>query len=257
MKKSTAQKATLIAKGSLGDFLTHPGNSLTMSFELNPSVKDLVEAHGIPHTAIFRLTANDKAISLDYNVQPGDIISAYPIEWVQVTEDIDPIYLQPSCFVADVHLGKLAKTLRLLGFDTYFDPSWNDHHIIEWSNKEHRMILTRDLDLLKNGHTQFGYWVRNQDPEQQINELLQRFKIKEKAKPFSRCVKCNGLLSEVSLSEVENKVPPKVKLWQSRFFQCADCRQVYWRGAHYEKLHDKVKAIIGDYDSFDKTDRAD
>jgi len=244
MKKSTAPKATLILKGSLGDFLdlSVKETFVELKFELHPAIKDLIEAKGVPHTAIFKLTVNGQQQSLDYNVKAGDLITALPFESVEALE-FDSIYTQPTTFIVDVHLAKLAKTLRLLGFNTAFDKNWDDKDIIRISNQEHRMILTRDIELLKNGDTQFGYWVRSQDPDQQIRELLQRFLLSDQLAPFTRCMKCNGLLAEVPISKVKEKVPPKVKQWCSQFFQCQDCKQVYWKGSHYEKLQQKVDEL--------------
>jgi len=247
MKKSKTPKATLIAKGSLQNFLHRSRNneeytSVDLVFELHPPVKDLIESQGIPHTAIFKLTVNGQENSLDYNVQKGDQIAVYPFERVDKS-NIDLIFSEPTSFIVDIHLGKLLKTLRLLGFDAASNESWDDMDIIRKSNEEHRMILTRDVELLKNGDTRFGYWVRAQDPDQQIQELFHRFSLANHLDPFSRCMKCNGLLEEVPLSKVNDQVPPKVKKWHSQFFQCQNCKQVYWKGSHYEKLQQKVDAL--------------
>lgn len=246
MKKSKVPKATLIAKGSLLDFLNQPGKgssvSIGLTFELHPSVKDLIESRGIPHTAIFGLTVNGQEKPLDYNIQEGDKIAVYPFELTENT-NWDPIYSEPGSFIVDVHLGKLLKTLRLLGFDAVSNQNWDDIDIIHKSNEQHRMILTRDVSLLKNGASRFGYWMRSQDPDQQIKELFRRFSLADHLEPFSRCMKCNGLLEEVPLSKIEDRVPPKVKKWQSQFFQCIQCSQVYWKGSHYEKLQQKVDEL--------------
>jgi len=238
-------KATLIARGSLQDFWGYSKEEATsqaLVFELHPAVKDLIEASGIPHTAIFGLTVNGSRQTLDYNVGENDVITIYPFEESDRSE-LDSIFSQPRSFVVDVHLGKLVKNMRLLGLDTVFNKDWTDDNLIRISNEQHRMLLTRDIQLLKNGNTQFGYWVRSQNPDEQIKELFRRFSLAGYLAPFSRCMKCNGLLNEVPLSRIEDQVPPKVKKWQSRFFRCRDCGQVYWKGSHFEKLREKVTEL--------------
>lgn len=238
------KKAILTAIGSLQDFPAPSGtqDSIEVSFELQPSVKDAIEAEGIPHTAIFGVTINGKQQGLDYNLRDGDEIVAYPFEEVNHTK-LDPIFSAPEAFICDVHLGKLTKTLRLLGFDTLFDNQWDDEKIIRQSNRQRRMILTRDLELLKNGSTQYGYWVRSTDPDRQIEELFQRFFLSDNIDPFTRCMKCNGFLNKVPLDQVSDRVPPKVKQWHSDYRQCESCGQVYWQGSHYEKLKKKVNQL--------------
>lgn len=244
MKKKSKNTARFIPLDSLYDFLeVTKDQSLKIAFELHPSVKDLIESQGIPHTAVFKLEINGKEETLDYNVQDGDKIIAYPFDSVEI-DSVDKIYSQPSSFIVDQHLGKLAKTLRLLGFDTSFDKSWNDRDIIQRSNKEQRMILTRDIELLKNGSTNYGYWIRSTNPDQQIKELFKRFILADKINPFTRCMKCNGILHKVNLNEVEDRVPPKVKEWHSDFFECSTCKQIYWRGSHYKKLEQMVNKLI-------------
>lgn len=242
MKKKTRKTAVLNLVGSLQDFIATDSPSVEMTFELSPSVKDLIESKGIPHTAIFKLKVNGRQKTLDYNLQDGDEVKPFPFELVD-EKQWDPIYSRPTAFIADVHLGKLVKTLRLLGFDTAYNKSWDDPTIIHKSNGQRRMILTRDLDLLKNGATRYGYWVRSTDPDQQIRELFGRFSLGDNIHSFSRCMKCNGKLQSVSLEQVENKVPAKVKKWHSVYWVCQTCGQVYWKGSHFEKLKKKVKEL--------------
>lgn len=243
MKKYADKKTTLTALGSLQDFLngTQAGNPITLTFELQPSLKDLVESQGIPHTAVFKWEINGKEQSPNYNLRDGDAITLYPIE---ATSDPEPRFIKPRVFIADVHLGKLAKALRLLGFDSLLAKGWADTAIIRRSNEEQRMILTRDIELLKNGNTRFGYWVRSTDPDEQVKELFKRFDLSDGITPFSRCMKCNGELQQVELGQVTDRVPPKVKEWHTDYWLCNSCGQVYWQGSHYQKLKEKITELI-------------
>lgn len=241
--------ANLQAVGSLQDFLNNnqtDDKSIKITFTLNPAVKDVIESCGIPHTAVFTVKINGEEHSSNYNLREGDSITVYPFESVSNT-NADPIYCCPSAFILDVHLGKLARTLRLFGIDASLDTSWEDADIIRLSNQQRRMILTRDLGLLKTGAAQFGYWVRSKDPDQQIEEIFKRFNIRDHISPFSRCMKCNGPKKQIPLSKVEDRIPPKVKQWHSQYWECATCHQVYWKGSHFKNLKKKVEHLTGKY----------
>lgn len=238
--------AEIVLHGSLADFISsnHKKKSaLKVNFELSPSAKDVIEAQGIPHTAIFEIRVNDREKSLDYNIRSGDTLKVYPFEMVDPGE-FEAIFLSPTAFMADRHLAKLGRDLRLLGLDTLIEESSGDQEIIDLSNKERRMILTRDLNLLKNGSARFGYWVRSTDPEIQLKEVLNRFDLRKQMKPFTRCTLCNGVLNEVNLEEVADKIPPKVKEWCNEYKQCNQCGKVYWKGSHYDKLKKKVEQVV-------------
>lgn len=246
--KNVSKKAKIHVLGSLKRFISHEtsGSALTVTFELQPAVKDLIEAEGIPHTAIFKIEANGQRSDLSYNVNEGDSIRIYPFELVD-TSNLDPVFVSPSSFITDVHLGKLTKTLRLLGIDTTSNQKWDDNDIIQHSNREHRMMLTRDRGLLKRNDARFGYWVQSTDPDRQVEEIFNRFALKEKLQPFTRCMECNGKLQTVSLEEVADRVPPKVKEWQEEFYLCTGCEKVYWEGSHFEKLKEKVDYLADKY----------
>ena len=216
---------------------------LTISFELSPSAKDLIESKGIPHTAVFKLLVNNHSKTLEYNVTADDEIDIFPLEMAG-DENIDPIFTHPSSFIADGHLSKLGRDLRLLGLDTLIAEKYDEKEIIHVSNKAKRMILTRNLSLLQHGSTQYGYWVRNEDPDKQLEEILSRFDLSKSIQPFSRCMSCNGRLVETTLKEVHNDVPPKVREWCDRFHKCNSCGKVYWKGSHYDKLKEKVDRLV-------------
>lgn len=240
------KKIRLIVHGSLNDFLDKglsDPTRLTISFELSPSVKDLMESKGIPHTAVFRVLVNGAPESADYNVVPDDEIEVFPMEEVD-PDELETIFSSPPAFIADSHLAKLGRDLRLLGIDTLINEDKEDAEIIRLSNNEKRMILTRNLNLLRHGSTQYGYWVRSEDPDQQLDEVLSRFDLFEMIQPFSRCMACNGMLDEVSPEEVREEVPPKVREWCDQYHRCKDCGKVYWKGSHYDKLKEKVERVI-------------
>lgn len=205
------------------------------------SVKDVIESLGVPHTEIDLILANGVSVDFSYRVKSDDHISVYPVfESLDISSvtHLRPLPLRQTRFVLDVHLGKLARYLRLLGFDTYYDTKYHDSAIIALALKENRIILTRDVGLLKNRIVTHGYWMRETNPELQIKEVMKRFDLRSSCRPFTRCLECNGNIRSVDLSQesVNRVVPEKVREMQTDYTQCDQCGRVYWQGTHYEKL---------------------
>jgi uncharacterized protein with PIN domain len=147
-------------------------------------------------------------------------------------------------FVADVHLGKLTKYLRLFGFDTYYSTDYNDNEIIELALSDKRVILTRDKELLKNKKVTHGYRIRSQDPVEQLNEIIIHFDLKNHITPFSRCMECNGLLNHVSKKEILDRILPKTRQFYRKFKKCNDCNRIYWNGSHYISMKRQFKILM-------------
>jgi uncharacterized protein len=229
----------------LNDFL--PGNKRKVTFSHtfmgNMSVKDIIESQGVPHTEIDLILVNGE--SVDFNVKPkdGDLLSVYPVfesfDISNVTR-LRPEPLRNPCFVLDVHLGKLAKYLRMLGFDTLYQNNFDDDEIIEISVREKRIILTRDIGILKNSKVTHGYWVRSQKPKQQIAEVINRFSLTGHIEPLNRCIECNGKIVEVEKEQIADLLKPKTRKFFQNFYQCTNCKKVYWEGSHYSKMLDKI-----------------
>ncbi|NGP87232.1 Mut7-C RNAse domain-containing protein [Fodinibius halophilus] len=239
------KQATLRPVASLKDFIKKSSNDislLSVSFKGTPAVKDLIEAQGIPHTAIFGLKINGERKSLTYNLTGGEEITAYPFEEISKS-NLSSEFISPEKFILDIHLGKLTKKLRLFGFNAILNPNFTEQDIIHISNAENRMILTRNIGLLRHGDTQQGYWVRNTDPDKQLRELFNRFELSKNINPFNRCMECNGRLVRVALAEVQEKVPPKVQQKHSLFYQCQECQKVYWQGSHFKDFKKKVDLL--------------
>lgn len=147
-------------------------------------------------------------------------------------------------FTLDVHLGKLAKLLRLCGFDSYFDRDYDDQEIIRFSESANRIILTRDKQLLKSRDVTAGYCVRSQDPDEQLREVLQHFDLKDKVNPFSRCMECNSLLENVLKEKITEYLLPGTKVYYQNFKKCPGCARIYWEGSHYERMRKYITSVI-------------
>lgn len=191
------------------------------------------------------IIVNGETVDFAYRVGDGDEISVYPMF---ETFDISPIVrvrpepLRETRFVADNHLGKLARFLRLLGIDTVYDRAWDDPELVAISTGERRILLTRDVELLKHGDLTHGYFVRSTEPREQVVEVVGRCHLQDDIEPFTRCPNCNGLLADVAKEEVANQIPDETRRHIDDFKQCQECGQVYWPGSHQPELERIVRS---------------
>jgi uncharacterized protein len=232
----------------LNDFLPKAKRKIPFShtFTGNMSVKDVIEALGVPHTEIDLIMINGESVDFKAKPKNDDFISVYPMfESFDVSSLIklrsEP--LRQTKFVLDVHLGKLAKYLRMLGFDTLYQNNFEDDEIIEISVKEMRIILTRDLGILKNSKVTHGYWVRSLKPQVQLNEVVNRLDLSKQIEPLNRCIQCNGNIVKVEKGKIADLLKPKTRKYFHEFFQCTNCKKVYWEGSHYSKMRGKIEMI--------------
>ena len=230
----------------LNDFL--PNNrkkhSFQHHFKNNPTIKDIIESLGVPHCEVDLILVNGQSIDFSYQPINDDNVSVYP---QFETFDISPLIrlrekpLRVSRFITDVNLGKLAKYLRLLGFDTLYRNNYRDNEIVEIAEKEKRIILTRDTGLLKRKQVLRGYFVRSTNPKNQIKEVIHRFDLQNNICSFTRCLKCNGLIIEINKIDIAGNLRPNTKKYFSKFFQCSVCKKIYWQGSHYENMIKEIK----------------
>ena len=237
--------------GSLNDFLPAAKKAIWISYEFRgrPAVKDAIEALGIPHPEVHAILANKKAVDFAYPLHPQEQFEVYPAEITPPLPDsylLRDKYLAVKKFILDVHLGKLAKTLRMLGFDCFYENEQSDQAIAARAEKENRIVLTRDVGLLKYKAIRWGYWLRSQNPTEQLEEVIRHFKLQDSYKPFSRCLACNGLIEEVAKESVLDYIPPRTKEYFHDFFQCLSCKKVYWKGSHYERMQALLERIASD-----------
>lgn len=232
----------------LNDFLSVDQRSAPISreFDVPGSVKDIIESTGVPHTEVDLIIVNGQSVDFDYHVDDGDHISVYP---VFESFDISPIVkvraqpLRTISFVADVHLGRLARFLRLLGFDTRYEQSWDDAGLADISSREGRILLTRDVNLLKHGSVTHGYYVRATDPRAQVVEVTRRFHLEGGMTPFTRCMVCNGELLQVEKADVADLLQPATRDHIDDYRRCSDCGNIYWKGAHEGDLRRIVQSV--------------
>jgi uncharacterized protein with PIN domain len=210
------------------------------------SVKDLIESFGVPHTEVDLILVNGVSVDFSCIVRAGDRISVYPVfEAMDITPVIRlrPAPLRTPRFVVDVNLGRLARYLRLLGFDCRYDNGLTDAEVARISADESRIVLTRDRALLQHRIITRGYFVRADRPPEQVREVLARLDLYRMIHPFSRCTRCNGLLEAVDKQTVLDELQPKTRKYYDEFRRCTRCGQIYWKGSHFERAERLVAAI--------------
>jgi len=210
------------------------------------SVKDMIESFGVPHTEVDLILVNGESVDFSYIVNSGDRISVYPVfEGLDIGPVIRlrPAPLRTPRFVVDVNLGRLARYLRLLGFDCHYDNRYSDAEVARISVGESRTVLTRDRALLQQRIITHGYFVRADQPVEQVREVLARMDLYRLVRPFTRCTRCNGVLEKVDKQVVADELLPKTRKYYDEFQRCTRCGQVYWKGSHFARAERLVAAI--------------
>jgi uncharacterized protein with PIN domain len=216
-------------------------------FQGSPSVKDIIESLGVPHTEVEVILVNGNPQGFEYRLQDADRVSVYPMfESLDVGEGarVRARPLREPRFVLDVHLGKLAAYLRLLGFDSMYDQSMQDADLARLSASEQRILLTRDRQLLKRNQVTHACLVRSLEPMQQCVEVIRRFDLVGLAAPFTRCLRCNGRLIRVEIGAVAERVPAWVRVRASEVTRCEGCDRVFWKGTHFDRLERLTREIL-------------
>ncbi len=238
-------QALLRFYAELNDFLP-PGKryrDCPLEFPAGAPVRHLVEQFGVPHTELELVLLNGRSVGLEESVSDGDRLSLYPVfEALDVTPlvRLRPLPLRDTRFIADAHLGRLARYLRLLGFDTRYQNDAGDAALAACSVREHRILLTRDRALLMRREITHGCYIRPQKPLEQLAAVLQRCDLHNRLRPFTRCMECNGLLEAVDKAGIEKDLLPATRAHFDRFWRCGGCGRIYWKGSHFERLHDLV-----------------
>jgi uncharacterized protein with PIN domain len=203
------------------------------------TVKHMVEALGVPHTEVTRVLVNGESCGLDRLLHEGDRVVAYPPSTAcnacgpRQRQALPPGHPR---FIADAHLGGLARMLRMAGFDTLYDNHADDAQIAALASEQGRIVLTRDRDLLKRGIVEHGCYVRALKAPAQFAEVFERFGLQPHARPFTLCLHCNTPLHAQAWDSVQARLPPAVRASHTRFQACDRCQRVYWQGSHWARM---------------------
>jgi hypothetical protein len=183
-------------------------------------------------------------VDFDYGVMNDAEIEVYPsaIQFPQFGQKRLQIHTI-SRFVTDGHLGKLTRNLRLLGFDVAYDPEAEDRQLLDVMDRENRALLTRDRRLLMHAVVRTGYCPRSQDPDEQTVEVIRRFNLLALIAPFTRCLRCNAPVQEITKADIIEELEPLTKIYYEQFRRCTGCSQIYWPGSHFPKLQKRLEKI--------------
>ena len=240
---------TLRFYAELNDFL-EPGRrqrAFEQATAERGTVAEVIEALGVPPAAVDLVLANGRSVALSHRVEDGDRISVFPVfESLDITPAlaVRPRPLRRTQFVLDVHLGRLARYLRLLGFDTLYRNDTDDPELVRISLDEGRILLTRDRALLERRALTHGCEVRETNPRRQLAEVLDRLDLRRTAAPFTRCLRCNEPLRPVPREAVVDRLPPRTRREHDEFRICPHCDRVLWRGSHYRRMRRFVEAAL-------------
>jgi uncharacterized protein with PIN domain len=227
--------------GELADFLPRERRGARFEYQSAraATLKNAIEALGVPHTEIGRLVVNGEPATLQRTVRPADEIEVYP--WKE-----EPV--EALVFLADAHLGGLARFLRMLGYDTLHDPALDDEQIRRLAQGERRIVLTRDRELLKCRDIARGCYVHAIRVEAQLAEVAARYRLAGRARPFTLCLRCNLPLEPVDKAALAERLPESVRRVQHNFTRCPGCGRVYWPGSHYERMRSVLTGLCGPVD---------
>ncbi len=241
---------TLRFYGPLNDFLPPERRQVPFEHPIvgRPAVKDTIEAAGVPHPEVDVVLVDGNAVGFDHRLDDGARVAVYP-RFRSIP--LDGV-ARHSCgldgdvrFVLDGHLGRLARSLRMLGFDTWYRSDAADPELAAVAAAEDRALLTRDRGLLRRSVVRCGAFVRSDRPREQLAEIVDRFDLAGRARPFTRCIRCNGELVPASLDDVVGELEPLTKRYYTEFRRCARCAAVYWRGSHHRRMAAVVDAAVG------------
>ncbi|MBI4081999.1 MAG: Mut7-C ubiquitin/RNAse domain-containing protein [Candidatus Lambdaproteobacteria bacterium] len=215
-------------------------------FEGSPRVEEVVEALGIPDTAIDLILVNGQSVCFGYRLRPGDRVSVYPVFESFDVSSVARLRGEPLRrlrFVLDVHFGRLARLLRMLGFDALWRNDYADRDLLAIAGREQRILLTRDRALLNEAGLVRAYCVRSRKAVEQVAEVVARFDLVSRIRPFSRCMVCNAELARSAKAEVADRLRPGTLRDHDEFHACAGCGRVYWKGSHYRAMRTLVETL--------------
>jgi uncharacterized protein len=242
---------TVRCYAELNDFLPEDvrGASFTIAPALPTPIGSVLMALGIPDSNVDVVLLNGMSVSFSDSVKEGARLSVYP---VFESFDIAPLTrvreepLRNPRFILDVHLGKLASFMRMMGYDAMYEPGFNDDELVSISMHEERALLSKDRPLLANRLLTRAYLVRAIHPKEQLIEVLHRFDLVRLARPFKRCLECNTLLRPVSGEAAADELPPRVRESFHEFFRCSLCNKIFWRGSHYRRMLNFIEDVTNE-----------
>ncbi|WP_461834136.1 Mut7-C RNAse domain-containing protein [Desulfothermus sp.] len=222
-------------------------NAKKIVYPLNrkASIKDIIEALGIPHTEIGLIEVGSQRVRFSYIPKKQTHLKIYPHK-IPIERD-NYLFDEPILelrFLVDANVGKLARFLRMLGYDCFFDWSIPDDEIAEIAFSEKRIVLSKDIQLLKRKKILWGKFIQANFPIDQLKEVVNFFGLDFNNRAFTRCLVCNKRLVPVDKDAIIHRLEPKTKKYYNEFSICPVCKRIYWQGSHVEKMKDLLKKLV-------------
>jgi len=214
--------------------------------ESNITVGKFASGFGNPFDCIDLVLVNGISVDSVYQLKDNDRIALFPVfesfDIASVTKVREHPLRQPK-FILDVHLGKLANHLRMLGFDSLYRNDYTVNLLCRISLQENRTLLSKNKSLIETESLTHAYLVKNKDPRIQLIEVLERFQLFALIAPFTRCIECNSTLQRVEMEGILFRIPAQVKEWCTEYQLCSECNRIYWKGSHYKKMLEFISAL--------------
>ncbi len=233
--------ATFCFCEQLNEFLLpeQRGREFIVPCACNATTKHMIEALGVPHTEVEVILINGQAVGFDRLLRDGDRVAVYPrfeSPAIKPPLRLREWPLQVIHFVADSHLGGLARLLRMAGFDTLYRNDYRDSEIAEIAGRERRIVLTRDRDLLKQRGISHGCYVHALKPARQFAEIVARLDLVRSFSPFTLCLECNAPVRTIDKQSIFSALPESIKVLHEHFTVCDLCGRVFWEGSHWQRM---------------------
>lgn len=230
----------------LNDFLPRERRDRPLPHDVTrrAAIKDVIESLGVPHTEVDVILVDGRSVGFAHILTGGERVEIYP--WTTAPPAARHLRPRPPArprFALDAQLGRLARYLRLLGFDCHYRPDIEDAALAACADEEDRILLTRDRNLLKRKCIQLAHFVRHDHPRHQLQEICDEFNLYPAFAPFTRCTRCNGRLVRVDKARVIERLEPKTRQYVEHFLQCEACGQVYWHGSHVSRMKALVASL--------------
>ncbi|MFD7002432.1 Mut7-C RNAse domain-containing protein [Streptomyces mirabilis] len=228
----------------LGMFVPHGRRSgaTTVATDGSSTLGHVVESLGVPLTEVGALVVDGREVPVSHIPAADESVDVRAVERPQRVPGA------PLRFLLDVHLGTLARRLRLLGVDTAYESTdIGDPALAARSAAERRVMLSRDRGLLRRRELWAGAFVYSTRPEDQLRDVLDRFA--PELRPWTRCTACNGLLRDATKEEVAHQLEHGTRRSYDVFAQCGECGRAYWKGAHHEQLEAIVERALTEFPS--------
>lgn len=214
-------------------------NPVDLTIDRAASVKDVIESLGPPHTEVGSILLQGREVDFTFPVLDRHRFAIHPVvSPCDVTRAtlLRPHPLTSIRFLVDANVGRLARYLRMAGFDTLYADTISDEEIVQQLERDRRILLSRDIGLLKRKQVEYGRYVRSENPADQLREVLHLYNLTGRVAPFTRCLECNALLQPVAKEQIRERLEPLTDKYYKSFSICKGCDKLYWSGSHIDKM---------------------